>query len=487
MELKVSSEFIKDFVRYIPSKILPACFYLAFIPLVTRILSPSEFGYYTLIMTSVTFLSVMATDWISPSVIRFYPEYEASGPSNPIAGTMLRLSIASVLIVLLFFVLLTTIARNYIEDELFQFFTLGLLLFVLTAFFNIFLHFLVARRLPNLYSLFSVWRYVICLLIGLFISWYFGWGTSGLLLGVSVGLIIILPYLFFSSFKGLSLTSSSKPLMISTMKYGFPLVGTNIAAWIMALSDRYVIQYARGSHEVGLYSISYSLADRTLEMFISLVILSSAPIAMSKWENDGPEETGHFISNVTRYYLLLALPSFIGVSLVAKPVISILTTEQYFEGYKIMAPVAAGIFLFGLQRNFQLGLLFHKKTGIILIAVLISGFVNIVLNILLVPIYGFIAAGYTTLISYSVYSLIIIYVSKRYFIWPFPWPTLYRTALSTIAMAFVVLAFFRLTPFEPLVTLSIAIISGAITYYIFLKLTGELGGNSISNIFPGNL
>lgn len=68
-----------------------------------------------------------------------------------------------------------------------------------------------------------------------------------------------------------------------------------------------------------------------------------------------------------------------------------------------MPLIAASTFFLGLQRQFQLGLLFHNKTKIIMGILLVASALNLALNLIFVPHWGFIAAAWSTLIGYAVF------------------------------------------------------------------------------------
>jgi len=64
-------------------------------------------------------------------------------------------------------------------------------------------------------------------------------------------------------------------------KYSFPLVLGNLAAWVLSLSDRYILEFFRGSQEVGIYSASYAISEKSIFLLVSLFMLASGPISMN--------------------------------------------------------------------------------------------------------------------------------------------------------------------------------------------------------------
>lgn len=71
-------DFVKDFVKYIPAQIIPAVMGLIAIPIITRVLSPEDYGNYVITIATVS-VFVTIVGWLSMSIIRFYPAYERDG------------------------------------------------------------------------------------------------------------------------------------------------------------------------------------------------------------------------------------------------------------------------------------------------------------------------------------------------------------------------------------------------------------------------
>ncbi len=478
----MSREFFKDFIRYIPSKLFPGLFGILIIPVLTRIFDPEAYGQYTLVMSTVAVMSIFAADWIGTSVIRFFPEYSEKGELPDLGTTINRITPISVVAVLVASLLILQVIGDRISPELLRFLYVGILIFALGVPFNVLLQVLVARRMPSQYSLFFLWRNIGCIIIGVGLTIVFDLGVVGLLWGMVLGLALGLPFLQKVSLGTLGRGLFRRDLVGNLRSYGFPLVFTNLAGWVLALSDRYIIEAYRGSHEVGLYSISYNIADRTVQLVVTLIVLSSAPIAMAAWESGGATEAAIFVSKLTRYYMILALPAAVGLSILARPILKLLATENYFQGYLVMPLVAGSIFLFGLQRNFQLGLLFHKKTGIIMGLVLAAGLLNIVLNFIFVPRFGFLAAGYTTFVSYFFFAILVVVVSRRFFRWDFPYMSALRITVSAMVMGLVVKALIQNSSMSLPMTLVSAVLLGGATYLVMLFLLAEVSKDTFKEM-----
>ncbi|MGJ0566744.1 polysaccharide biosynthesis C-terminal domain-containing protein, partial [Enterococcus innesii] len=91
----------------------------------------------------------------------------------------------------------------------------------------------------------------------------------------------------------------------------------------------------------------------------------------------------------------------------------IMADSSYYSGIPLVIPICLGYFfqfLYSLPVNIEFYL---KKTGYISFGTLFSAIVNIVLNLILIPVYGILAAGYTTAFTYFLLFLFHYNWAKR--------------------------------------------------------------------------
>jgi len=466
---------IKDVGVYLPAQIVPAVVGLISIPIITRLFSPEEYGNYILVTATVGVLSAII-GWLPMSIIRFYPVYERDGKLDEFYGNIIKLTIISILVASLIASGILVILKPHISMKLYSLMWIGILVFMLTSGLGVLLQFLRAKRQVSWYSGFTIWNSIAAISFGILLIMAFHFGVNGLLLGSVLSLAIAFPFLWKKAIEGVSLSPKgiSFPLMLEMAKYGFPLVTANLAAWILSLSDRYVLEFFRGSKEVGIYSVSYGISENSIMLLATLFMLASGPILMNIWEKEGEKKSQEFVSRVTRYYLIICLPAMVGLSVLAKPLIGILTAQEYYEGYRIIPLVTSGVLLLGLQQRFQAGPLFYKRTHFIMFSIIASGLLNLGLNFLLIPQYGYMAAATTTLVSYVFLLFLMIVTSRRLFIWEFPFKSLMRTSCASAVMGVVVYYIGNSLTSWISVNLILGICIGIVVYILMLLLLREL-------------
>ena len=163
----------------------------------------------------------------------------------------------------------------------------------------------------------------------------------------------------------------------------------------------------------------------------------------------------------------------------AKPIINILVAPEYYEGYRIIPLVAFGIFFAGIIHSFGLVFLYVKKIYILSLIAIVTAFLNVGLNFLLVPRYGYMAAAMTTLISYSVNLFLVIIASRRFLIWKFPFTSLGKAVGVSAVMGIIVYPLGNSLTSSALINLLAAIVSGLIIYPVVLFLLRGFQPNEI--------
>jgi len=470
--------FLKDAVKYLPAQIAPGIVGFISIPIITRIFSPKDYGNYSLAMATVMIFATFA-GWLPMAIIRFYPAYERDKKLDLFYGRIIRLTIISILVITLTYFIFIVSIKNNISSKLYLLMLIGIGVFIAIAIFDVFQHFLRSKRQVGWYSGFAIWKSAVGFGFGIALIFLFKLGIKSLLWGIILSISFIMLFLWRKVIGSISIIYSKLNLSFvkDLAKYSFPLVIGNLAAWILSLSDRYVLEFFRGSQEVGIYSASYNISEKSIMLLATLFMLASTPILIHIWEKEGELKSKIFLNKVTRYYLIICVPAVVGLSVLSKPIIEVMTGNQYFEGYVIFPFVTSGVLFLGLQKRFNDVLLLYKKTNFIAFSIVVAGLLNLLLNFLLIPKYGYFAAAITTWISYVFLLFLMIILSRRFFVWKFPLKSLIRVTLASAIMGAAVYWVGNSLIFSQLINLILAIPLGVAVYFAFLLLLGEAQPN----------
>ena len=194
-----------------------------------------------------------------------------------------------------------------------------------------------------------------------------------------------------------------------SLQLSLPLIGYSIASQILSVSDRLMISKMVGNSAVGVYSTLYTVSSLSL-MVWTAINASFAPYLYQNMENPKSK-----IRNLSM--TMLGMYSLVAILLVylAPEIVRILATEEYYKGIYIMPPIAGGVYFIAVSNLYSDILVYLKKTKMIMISSAIAALLNVVLNYLMINAYGYMAAAYTTLISYIVMALLLSIWANREF------------------------------------------------------------------------
>ena len=188
---------------------------------------------------------------------------------------------------------------------------------------------------------------------------------------------------------------------LASIKLHLPLIPHNLSMSLLYTSDRIMISKFCGSEQTAIYSVSYS-AGMVVQTLKTCIVDAIRPWIYSKIKE---KNTKSVKETVTMLMIVVALLSF-AFSLFAPEIIAILAPSEYGEAVYVIPPVAGSSFFMFIYHLFVSVETYYEKTGKIMEASISAAVLNIVLNLLLIPNISYIAAGYTTLVSYGVLTFL---------------------------------------------------------------------------------
>ena len=193
------------------------------------------------------------------------------------------------------------------------------------------------------------------------------------------------------------------------LKFAFPLIPSVLMAWVLSLSDRYILLYYYGDTSVGIYGIGSRLVT-LLNVVINAITTAYTTFAFSSKDDDDAKQKYYSIFNVVS--LMLITIAFT-ISIFSKEIIYIMTDEAYRPAYAIIRDMMYGQVFYAMSTILSYGIVFNKKSVYSLIAVSSGAIVNFILNLIFIPHYGLEAAAMTTLIGYFICMVVSYYFSER--------------------------------------------------------------------------
>ena len=184
------------------------------------------------------------------------------------------------------------------------------------------------------------------------------------------------------------------PLWKKTFLVALPLIPHYLGGELLSSMDKIMIDALVGKQEAGIYALAAILSAIGILLWRALSVMFN-PFVNAKL---GSREFTKIREAVKPLMLVVGVLCVIA-SLAAPEIIRILATSEYLAGIYVVPPVAAGIFIHAMYDTFAAVSFFHKKSTRIMTATLTAAAVNLVGNYVFIKSFGYIAAGYTTLLS----------------------------------------------------------------------------------------
>ena len=195
-------------------------------------------------------------------------------------------------------------------------------------------------------------------------------------------------------------------------RFGWPLIFLALWTWVNNYFDRYAIEYFFSIEEVGIYSASYGVGSKFFLVLSPIFMIMVTPHVYSLTKK---EQKKIELLRYGRVYSIVAIPILIVIYFSRNTIGDLLLSDQYSQGFYLIFWIAFAFYLFTLARLYELYFYSEQKTKIILIANILSAFLNIVLNIILLKPYGLFGAAIATCASFLVhFATIYIFLKLKF-------------------------------------------------------------------------
>ncbi|MBR5306729.1 MAG: oligosaccharide flippase family protein [Oscillospiraceae bacterium] len=361
-------------------------------PIYTAVLSPAENSDVSLMMQTANLLIPLVSLGISNSIIRFGLDDKYS--KRTVFTTGVFTLGAGYLILIALFPLLNRV--EFIHKYIWMLY----LYLLMSCSRTLVQQFVRAKTYTKLYAFDGILATVNTLVLVCVFLLKFHWGAMGYIAAI-IGadfLSVVFLSVMVSVWRYFDISKLNKDVAKEMLRYCLPLIPASIAWWITNVSDRYLVAYFCGDTVNGIYDISYKLPS---------IINVFATIFLEAWQisavkESGEKHTSRFFTNVFKAYQSVVFIGGAGIILLAKPLISLLADEAYFEAWTFV-PVLIMATIYACFSTFMTSIYMVEKRGSLNLITMMAGAVtNVVLNLLLIPKLGAQGAAIATFISYVV-------------------------------------------------------------------------------------
>lgn len=416
-------KFIIDIFSYLPSKLIPLLISFLWSYIFTRIFTPEQYGIYGLVMAITGPIVTVITEWAAQPIGRFYSEYKESDFQLVYYFILKRFT--KIVVLLSIIVVLSSIIWGCFSYQ-------NYLLLIIPAGLSIIFNALSSFYMPILPASFDsnsfrkqqIFRNVFRLVIAAFLVFEINSNIAFLIWADALSSIIFFFPLINTIKKKINLKEKNivKDDIIQEhirrfYSYGFSMMFWFFSSQLLYVGDRFVIQYFLGEKEVGIYTANYMLISGVSGLISAPITLAAFPLIMKLWINRDEKKMVKAIKDMTFIFSFISIGVIGGTYLIAKPLAIISLGKEFNTGYTVMFPIVLGLVVWQASMLGHKGMELKECTWIMTRLIALAACVNLILNFLFVPIYGYEAAAWVTFASYFLYTILIWYRSKNYIKW----------------------------------------------------------------------
>lgn len=236
----------------------------------------------------------------------------------------------------------------------------------------------------------------------------------------------------------------NKKYWLYGLKFNLPLLPHYLSLVALSSSDRIMISRMVGDAEAGIYSLAYSVS-MVMTMFNQALLQTIEPWIYRKLKEGRSKD---IVSVAYPMFIFIAAVNLLLIAL-APEIIAIFAPDSYGEAIWSIPAVALSCYFMFLYTFFATFEFYYEKTSYIAIASIGGAVLNVVMNYIFISLFGYVAAAYTTLICYIVFSMMHYYfmrkICKKYLnnTSPYNVKIIVSISIFNIAVGFAIMATYR--------------------------------------------
>ena len=227
-------------------------------------------------------------------------------------------------------------------------------------------------------------------------------------------LLLLIPFYFKINYR------ANFILLKKMLFYAFPILISGLAYTINETFDKILLDFllpeSIAKTEIGMYSACYKLAV-FMTLFSVAYKLAVEPFFFSEAEKLNPKKN---------YALVLETYVIIGSSILVLVVVSLdllkvvfIGDQEYWKAMKIVPIILLANFCLGIYQNLSVWYKVTDRTRFGAYISIVGALFTLIINIILIPIYGYLGSAFATLVAYLTMSVLSYFMGQKYY--PIPY------------------------------------------------------------------
>lgn len=386
---------------------------LGFTKVLAVYLGKEAYGFYALIMSIVTLISMVPYTAFDEGAARYLSVYEDKGIIPQ------RLVNIPVLYGLIYFIYIVTgaIIYPFVIDE-WQILLLPVLaLTLLEVLKNTFLKFENNRRNRGFVTYSKIFEFSVKIAATFLLAQWFDLSVLKILLlliliDLSIGVaeyVIRRTDYRISSISSTNLKSTAKDLF----NFSWPLIIWSVFAWFQNMSNRWIIDLLMDKEAVAEFSILSSISLLPSTAITGVLGAFLLPIIYEKTNND-PKFAWATIKKITPFQFALYTALIFGSVLFSSQIVSLLSSSKYQDAAWMLPYMMLGTSLFAIVQVSTYEIFALKATKKLILSTIIPGASSVVCGYFLIKYFQLQGAMYNFIITYFLYAILTFFIVVRF-------------------------------------------------------------------------
>ncbi|NDJ82662.1 oligosaccharide flippase family protein [Vibrio campbellii] len=417
--------FAKNTYVYLFSNILNAAIPFILLPILTRYLSPDEYGQIAMFQTMLTGIGAfIGLNTVGAANRKFYDDNLSLNETRMFNGSCLQ--------ILIFTLFVATVAVMVAEGFLANFLSipsewlyLALLVSSCTFLINFRLGQWQVRKSATKYGLLQVGNSILNMSLTLILIVFYDEGAKGRIDALLYAGVMSATIAIFLLYKDqlVSLRSINKGHIKEALNFGMPLVPHVFGAFLLTAADRFVINDRLGLADAGIYMVAVQVS-MALTIVFDAINKAYVPWLFERLKRNDEKEKLVIVKNTYTYFLcvlsLAAVSFFIGPAM-----ITLVVGDEYQAAGRIIGWLCLGQVFGGMYLMVTNYIFYAKKTGRLSLVTIGSGLLNLLTMLVLVNYLGIEGAAISFAFSKMIQFLLTWLLASKST--PMPWGVIYGT------------------------------------------------------------
>ena len=398
---------VAEILRFFVARGLPAVLGVLALVIFTRLLTPDQFGVYSVTLASANVATAALFYWLALAVVRFGVETapERAQHLNAVLWLYLLCVTASCVGFGVF-----AMTRSGLNTPL----ILGGLFVLAESWFQLNQKLAIAQIQPRRFAFMTSAKTAVGLAAGSIAIWL-GLGANGALAGTILGSLVGGIAAGSRAWSVEDLRSVSRRHILIVLRYGTPLGVTIALGYLLGTVDRLLLAHYDGHAQAGVYAAGYDLAYSGITLVLTTVNMVVYPHLLNAAESVDALERRSRFKNSLDLLLVVSLPLLIAIVLLSSNIARLLLGGAFSEAAaRVMPWIACSTFIGGI-RSYYLDVSFHlaRDSRSILFIVATISLVNAALNALLIPRWHIDGALFALIVAQCVGFLLSALLGRR--------------------------------------------------------------------------